>query len=321
VKFNKFDSCKTGVHVYIGDNNLIFSNGFEEIGTSEIMLSGDGNMGMATASNFDAVMKTPDLWVLTGEVTETADMVQVYESGVNADGAGYKYFKGATTEIVDMEELYGIAGAPPMFMAPFLSQGGKYSPLNSFAVIVSDAKGSTSAFSEAVSPIELPSFFDDYPACAEAVWFVDGEEGYWDGDYDGDGKQNGMEDTDNDCVIEDGETDPAVPDSDWDGIINGSDNCPYISNADQSDTDKEGLGDACDDDDDGDGIADAADNCPTVANQDQKDGNDNGVGTVCDAEESVSTLPNETPPPDFLDGEEEPENESSGDSGGCSLVR
>ena len=48
-------------------------------------------------------------------------------------------------------------------------------------------------------------------------------------------------------------------DVDGDGIQDGIDNCPCAASADQTDTDGDGMGDLCDPDDDGDGVPDADD--------------------------------------------------------------
>jgi hypothetical protein len=78
-------------------------------------------------------------------------------------------------------------------------------------------------------------------------------------------------------------------DADGDGILNGVDNCDYIRSLDQTDTDGDGLGDLCDFDDDGDGVNDKNDpdtnkddNCPLVSNPLQEDLDGDGVGDACD---------------------------------------
>lgn len=313
INFNTFLNCGTGIQVYKGKNNTLLQNVFKNITSEEIELADGGNNDIPSASNIDAVMDSTFSFVLTGEVVDNAKDVQIYKRVENEDGS-----KDGLADAFLNVFYSDIDGTPLMF--DWLTAD---SPLDMFAFLVTDTNGNTSAFSEAVVPMTLPSFFAEYPACGEAEWFTDPYEGYWPGDYDGDGKENGLEDVDKDCIIENGETDPAVPDSDWDGLINSADNCPYISNMDQTDTDGEGLGDICDEDDDGDGVADSVDNCPFIVNPDQTDSDNNGLGAACDASESVSTLPSETPPPDFLEGEEEPEDEdeAGGDTGGCSLIR
>lgn len=311
IYLDTFTDCGTGIQIHSGKRNTLSQNTFKNIAGNEIELVNAGNNNIPSAENIDAVMDSTLSFVLTGEVVDNAADVQIYKRTEEEDGS-----KNSVLD-ASLDDFYSdIEDTALMFMWPIAD-----SPLDMFAVLVTDTKGNTSAFSDAVVPMTLPSFFTEYPACGEAEWFTDPYDGYWHGDYDGDGKENGLEDVDKDCIIEDGETDPAIPDSDWDGLINSADNCPYISNMDQTDTDGEGLGDACDDDDDGDGIADAIDNCPFIANPDQTDSNNNGLGAACDASENVSTLPSEGPPPDFLGGEGEPVDESAGDSGGCSLIR
>ncbi len=111
----------------------------------------------------------------------------------------------------------------------------------------------------------------------------------------------GIEDDDNDGVINNIDTCPTTPtgetvdangcsesqkDDDSDGVINNMDNCPTTSNTDQTDTDNDGEGDVCDPtptgDDDNDGIDNAVDNCPTTENPDQSDTDGDGLGDACD---------------------------------------
>lgn len=325
---SSFNDCMTGIQVHSGKYNSLLQNTFENIEGEEVALINGGNISIPSAANMDAVMNAPDSFVLTGEVFEGTESVQIYKKENGEDGSKNAFPVSLTTDIYSIMEDLPVpsqySGDKEVFAWTYVAQDNSISPLSTFAVLATDKSGNTSAFSEAVIPLALSSFFNNYPVCGEAEWFTDPVEGYWFGDYDGDGMTNGAEDMDRDCVIEgEGESDPSKADSDADGYNNDSDNCPYVSNPDQTDTDGEGLGDICDDDDDGDGIADTADNCPFMANPDQTDSNNNGLGVACDASENVSTPPSDAPPPDFLEGEEEPEDEdeASGDSGGCSLIR
>lgn len=53
-----------------------------------------------------------------------------------------------------------------------------------------------------------------------------------------------------------------IIDTDGDGIADEVDNCPDAANSDQADFDGDGVGDACDSDDDNDGVPDEFDVCP-----------------------------------------------------------
>ena len=94
------------------------------------------------------------------------------------------------------------------------------------------------------------------------------------GDDDGDGIKNGVDN----CPSK---SNADQKDTDGDGIGDVCDNCPTVSNADQKDTDGDGTGDVCEDTD-SDGIFDTVDNCPTKSNADQKDTDGDGIGDVCD---------------------------------------
>lgn len=106
------------------------------------------------------------------------------------------------------------------------------------------------------------------------------------GDIDGDGVLNGVDNCPNTANPDQADVDKngvgdVCQDTDADGIIDIKDNCPTTANPDQADADKNGVGDVCQDTDK-DGIMDDVDNCLTTANPDQADGNKDGVGDVCD---------------------------------------
>ncbi|CAM1369581.1 conserved hypothetical protein [Tenacibaculum sediminilitoris] len=107
-----------------------------------------------------------------------------------------------------------------------------------------------------------------------------------DGDEDGDGVLNGVDNCPNTANADQADADnngigDVCQDTDGDGILDINDNCPNTANANQTDADNNGIGDACQDID-GDGVMDNVDNCPNIANANQADGNNDGVGDVCD---------------------------------------
>ncbi|CAL2102295.1 conserved protein of unknown function [Tenacibaculum sp. 190130A14a] len=106
-----------------------------------------------------------------------------------------------------------------------------------------------------------------------------------DGDIDGDGVLNGVDNCVSTANADQKDTDgngvgDACQDTDGDGIMDDVDNCISTANPDQADADGNGVGDACQDSD-GDGVMDNVDNCINKANPDQKDFNNDGVGDAC----------------------------------------
>ena len=106
------------------------------------------------------------------------------------------------------------------------------------------------------------------------------------GDADGDGVLNGVDNCPNTANADQADADgdgigDVCEDSDGDGVFDPVDNCPNTANADQADADGDGTGDVCEDSD-GDGVFDPVDNCPNTANADQADVDGDGIGDVCE---------------------------------------
>lgn len=168
-----------------------------------------------------------------------------------------------------------------------------------FVIINNHTDIGTSSFSEKFKLSKV----DEAPvSCLTAPWFVGSVaklhaigsySSVWDYDFDGDGKTNGQEDVNHDCVYPNGfgmgsltgESDPAdknsVPSSLFDFKFPSF---PNICG---------GNPDPCKPDQDNDGIENAKDNCPTVANVDQKDFDGDVLGDVCDPDMDNDGLTNE----------------------------
>ena len=310
VKYNVFQDSKTGILVYSGKNNTLMHNTFFNFSGNEIEFKFNGNNNLQPPTEFDAKMLNSGAWALIGGVGENIVMAEPYV--VHGDDS-YKWLTSMepTKEIVNINELFeGITEFPEDIFGGGIVFGRvtifeEYSPTNSYKVLVTDSNGSTSTFSEAVKPVELESFFEDFPACGEAAWFNDEKEGVWNGDYDNDGIENGIEDTNKDCTPDKNETDPANADSDGDGRCDGmafdggvscvpSDNCPLVSNTDQSDVNSDGVGDVCGVDADGDGVLNVYDNCPLVSNADQLDTDADVTGDACDNDKDNDGVANDS---------------------------
>ena len=144
-----------------------------------------------------------------------------------------------------------------------------------------------------------------------------------DNDDDNDGLDDDQEDVNSNSIVDAGETDPLIPDSDGDGVIDGSDNCPLTSSVDQTNTDQDSEGDACDDDDDNDGVSDVdesvnqtdplvadtdsdgvsdlTDNCPLIQNLNQEN-----------TDKSLAALPNTLIVGDELGNVCDPDDDNDG---------
>jgi len=106
------------------------------------------------------------------------------------------------------------------------------------------------------------------------------------GDDDGDGVLNGVDNCINTANADQADADgdgigDACQDTDNDSILDIDDNCINTANTDQADADGDGVGDACQDTDN-DTIFDAIDNCINTPNTNQQDTNGNGIGDACD---------------------------------------
>ena len=84
---------------------------------------------------------------------------------------------------------------------------------------------------------------------------------------------------------QDGQADCVDGDDDGDGIPDGVDNCPTLVNPKQEDDDNDGLGNLCDKDVDGDLVSDINDNCIEIPNPDQLDSDADGLGDACDPDD------------------------------------
>jgi|GEM_PF-2853355 len=183
------------------------------------------------------------------------------------------------------------------------------------ATVCLTCNGNTSEFSVALTASS--AHIDADPVqCFKTPWFLDALEKAltkgpaadpWveqcSAEGVGDGRTNGEEDTNHNCVVDPGESDPCkidepvgpaadlctlfptqCQDTDGDGVKDAADNCATVSNPDQHDDNNNGVGDVCEDSDQGgpDGIVNSKDNCPCVANPQQEDLDGDGAGDACD---------------------------------------
>jgi len=101
---------------------------------------------------------------------------------------------------------------------------------------------------------------------------------------------DGVEDANQDGVVQPNETDPNNIDTDGDLARDDVDNCQLTSNADQADADRDDIGDVCEVDTDSDGVIDDLDNCPAIANPAQTNSDNDDQGNACDLDDDDDTL-------------------------------
>ncbi|MBI4366445.1 MAG: thrombospondin type 3 repeat-containing protein, partial [Deltaproteobacteria bacterium] len=308
------DNGGAGITVWgkVGIKNLITRNSFFNNAGSGIDLVEGGNLefpapGPLRAVYFDAPGEAA-IGVI-GRVPAPTVHVQIYvaDSAASAEG---KDLRGVVTSLFADDWT----GTPKPTVADGFAVFGVTFPAPGFAVTAPlvalgfDGQNDTSEFSAPMIP-HATRIDGDPDRCIKTYWFLQSVDQDWAGDpwtqdHDGDGVANGAEDSNHDCAVDAGETDPTdpkdpppaktgcphqmelCPDQDGDEIPDLSDNCVAIPNPDQKNNDSDQLGDACD-------------NCPVAANPKQEDTDGDGKGDVCDSEGPLS-------PPDDGGGEEPP---------------
>lgn len=279
-----FSGGDYGVSVYSGIKNQISKNSFSGVKTAAIALLNGGNLNLQAPTLQDARMLSADKWEFNGSVVPGVVRVELYE----ADPLFYKI-----NHVGDVPQgkvyLFTINNDPASGIrsdGTFILQMdiSRYHPAKGYVALSFDADNNTSAFSNVFIPTSdsIDFFGPDFRACSNSPWFMDTSKSVWGGDFDGDTLANGVEDRLKNCVVDPGETDPTLVDTDGDGINDNLDNCPVVPNTDQKDSNGNGRGDACEGDQDGDRIPDVQDNCPYIANTNQSDIDGDGLGDVCD---------------------------------------
>lgn len=289
-----------------GTKNRITRNSISANSGKGISLMGGGNAGWPKPQQWRAVYQTTVNWGVVGLVKQTTDAVEYFLPDSQTSGEGKTYLGTITDTTADLN------GDGFVVFYSLMPSG---LPVTKSLVATATGKaltatllgpGQTSEFSDPWAP------YSNVIAADPALCFVAAEQWFvktldyvlplggdpWAEDFDGDGLTNGQEDNNHNCVVDQGETDPVVPqpvapdqcvvnpagcvaDADQDGIADGSDNCPAMPNADQSDADTNGVGNACEDED-ADGAPNASDNCVCTPNAEQADLDDDGIGDACD---------------------------------------
>ena len=286
-----FSGGNYGVSVYSGLKNLISTNTFSGVRSAAIALFNGGNLGLQSPVLSGATLVSADQWELKGQVVPGVRRVELYE----ADPSFYHI--NHTGDVPQgMVYLFTINNDPAngirsdgTFVVPM--DISRYHPAKGYVAIAFDENNNTSAFSNVFIPTsDSANFFgSDFAACSRAPWFMDTNESVWGGDFDHDGLINSVEDKNKNCVVDPGETNPSLVDTDGDGVPDAQDNCGAIANPLQEDLNNNWHGDACEGDQDGDHIPDFQDNCPYVSNFDQSDTDGDGVGDVCGLTASLAT--------------------------------
>ncbi|MBI2342887.1 MAG: thrombospondin type 3 repeat-containing protein [Deltaproteobacteria bacterium] len=249
--------------------------------TRAIVTSSPGDLLIAPHTFSTQINPGLATWTFSGAVDTNANRVELYR--VDPVEKSIVFRQGGATADGTFALTIDVVKNPPT--ETYVALGMNNTP----------GAYQTSLFS---TPFENPStdpqFFSAVPSCSGSTWLLDETSGGLDGDMDGDGLSNGMEDVNADCTVDEGETDPANPDTDDDGVGDTLDNCPTTSNADQLDTDSNGVGDACTlqepEEEGGDGTAEEGagsenpneDDGATTGESDESGGADNADGNSND---------------------------------------
>lgn len=186
----------TGIRVS-GDFNFFHGNSFSNISVAAIELDG-GNNVLPAAQNLVARMLDADTWEISGNVTP--DVVALELSANDLNNVLVPQGIQALPSVVVVEDnTFSV-----------LVSVDEVSADQAFTLLAYDANQNTSEFSEVIIPFEDPDFFPEpLAACANADWLWNGG---WSDDSDGDGVNNLGEDENQNCVVDNGESDPEVAD-------------------------------------------------------------------------------------------------------------
>lgn len=268
----------TGIRVS-GQFNFFHGNSFSNLSVAAIELDG-GNNVLPAAQNLVARMLDANTWEISGNVTPDVVALELSANDLN-----------------NLLVPQGIQAFPAMVEVEnntfsVLVSVDEVSADQAFTLLAYDANQNTSEFSEVIIPFEDPDFFpDELVACANADWlWNDG----WSDDSDGDGVNNLGEDENQNCVVDNGESDPEVADQQIivpqppdDGAVDNGE-VDGGGEVQAPEPDAPGAVVVVDTDSDDDGVDNESDNCLFVSNADQRDSDGDELGDSCDPVSSIA---------------------------------
>lgn len=331
-----------GINISNGTNNKVITNFFNYAHTDKpVKIANGANGNLQAPIKVRTAFVTRDAFYITGLVSTTVKEIHIYQAdkadhGVIGGANGPVAYSSVTQNPSEWMPIKLEQGQQLRRFVIKIDKKNKYltddwqhpnaNGATTKMIDITEATGfvvaagntASSEFSTVINASRNSELNTVAPACAGAVWFFDafdrienGANGraivvdkvWTDYDYDRDSYKNGDEDLDKDCVIDNGESDPAninsTPDTiennddaDGDDVSDALDNCVSVKNADQKDMDDDGVGDVCDNcvdeknpdqaNSDDDQFGNACDNCYRMANDDQADTDGDGFGNSCD---------------------------------------